>query len=95
MGGRGVISTSANLAPSEMVALVRAQRAGDGDAARREHLRLLPLFDVLFCETNPIPVKAALELSGRIGPEIRLPLTPLTETHRERLQQVMKELGLS
>jgi len=94
VGGRGVISTTANVAPREMVALVRAFRSGNTEAARREHQRLLPLFDVLFCETNPIPLKAALELLGAIGPEIRLPLTPLTEANRERLQVVLKELGL-
>jgi len=94
VGGRGVISTTANVAPSEMVALVRAFRAGDVDSARREHQRLLPLFDVLFCETNPIPLKAALEMLGAIGPEIRLPLTPLGEANRERLGVVLKEMGL-
>jgi 4-hydroxy-tetrahydrodipicolinate synthase len=77
-----------------MVGLVRAFRSGDLEEARRCHYRLLPLFDVLFCETNPIPLKAALHLMGLIGPEIRLPLTPLTEANRERLQVVLKELGL-
>ena len=56
IGGKGVISTTSNVAPSEMVSLVRAYRSGDVEAARRTHYRLLPLFDVLFCETNPIPV---------------------------------------
>jgi 4-hydroxy-tetrahydrodipicolinate synthase len=94
IGGSGVISTSSNVAPSAMVGLVRAFRAGDLAEARRFHYRLLPLFQVLFCETNPIPVKAALALMGVIGPEIRLPLTPLGEANRERLQVVLKELGL-
>jgi 4-hydroxy-tetrahydrodipicolinate synthase len=94
IGGKGVISTTSNVAPTEMVSLVRSFRAGDPDTARRCHQRLLPLFDVLFVETNPIPVKAALQLAGAIGPEIRLPLTPLTEPNRERLQVVLKELGL-
>jgi 4-hydroxy-tetrahydrodipicolinate synthase len=94
VGGKGVISTSANIAPAEMVALVRSFRAGDIDASRVSHLRLLPLFDALFSETNPIPLKAALHLAGLIGPEIRLPLTPLTEPNRERLQVVLKDLGL-
>jgi 4-hydroxy-tetrahydrodipicolinate synthase len=94
IGGKGVISTTANVAPAEMVSLVRSFRAGDVDTARRCHMRLLPLFDALFAETNPIPVKAALQLIGAIGPEIRLPLTPLTAPNRERLQVVLKELGL-
>jgi 4-hydroxy-tetrahydrodipicolinate synthase len=94
IGGRGVISVTSNVAPSEMVSLVRAFRGGDIEHARRTHYRLLPLFDLLFCETNPIPVKAALECMGVIGPEIRLPLLPLTEANRERLQVALKELGL-
>jgi 4-hydroxy-tetrahydrodipicolinate synthase len=94
IGGRGVISVASNVAPTELVNLVRAFRGGDVEHARRVHYRLLPLFERLFCETNPIPVKAALELMGRIGPEIRLPLLPLSQANRERLEVVLKELGL-
>jgi len=94
VGGRGVISTTANVAPVEMVELVRAFREGDAEGARRTHQRLLPLFDVLFCETNPIPVKAAVCEMGRIGPEIRLPLTEITQPNRERLKVILKELGI-
>ena len=94
VGGQGVISTSSNAAPVQMVELVRAARAGDFARAREVHHRLLPLFDVLFCETNPIPVKAALALQGRCSTEIRLPLTPITDANRERLQVALKELGL-
>ncbi len=94
VGGRGAISTTSNVAPAEILALVRAARAGELATARRLHARLLPLFEVLFCETNPIPVKAALAVLGLIDAEIRLPLTPLTEPNRERLQVVLKELGI-
>jgi len=94
LGGRGVISTTANVAPGEMVELVRAFRAGDLERARDTYRRLLPLMDALFCETNPIAVKAALALRGLILDEIRLPLTPLTPPHRESLQVVLKEFGL-
>jgi 4-hydroxy-tetrahydrodipicolinate synthase len=94
VGGRGVVCTSSNVAPREMVSLVRAFRSGDVKAARQIHYRLLPLFAVLFCESNPIPVKAALAQMELISPEIRLPLTRLTEPNRERLQVVLKELGL-
>jgi 4-hydroxy-tetrahydrodipicolinate synthase len=94
IGGKGVISTSANVAPGPMGELVRAFREGKLARARELHYRLLPLFDVLFCETNPIPVKAAVALTGRIRPEIRLPLLPLSEANRERLQVVLKELGI-
>ncbi len=94
VGGKGVISTTANVAPREMIELVRAFRSGDPAGALAIHQRLLPLFEALFCETNPIPVKAALALMGLITPEIRLPLLDMTETNRERLQVVIKELGL-
>lgn len=94
VGGCGVISTSSNVAPAEMVELVRSAQAGDFAAARAVHQRLVPLFDVLFCETNPIPVKAAVAETGRVGEEIRLPLTEITPPNRKRLKLVMKELGL-
>ena len=86
--------TASNVAPAEMVELVRAFRAGDLARARDLHYRLLPLFDALFVETNPIPVKAALALRGLVRDEIRLPLTRLTEPNRERLRVVLKELGI-
>jgi 4-hydroxy-tetrahydrodipicolinate synthase len=94
VGGSGVISTTANVAPAQMVELVRAFRTGDLERARSMHLRLLPLFDVLFCETNPIPVKAALALRGLVSDEIRLPLTRIGDEHRERLKLTLKEFGL-
>jgi 4-hydroxy-tetrahydrodipicolinate synthase len=94
IGGHGVISTTSNVAPSEMVELVRAFRAGDVARARDIHLRLLPLFDALFSETNPIPVKAALAMRGTIQEELRLPLVPMSAGQRERLQATLKELGL-
>jgi 4-hydroxy-tetrahydrodipicolinate synthase len=94
LGARGAISTLSNLAPAEMAELVRAGRRGDLPRARELHYRLLPLMDALFCETNPIPVKAALALLGLVADEIRLPLTPVTPPNRERLRAVLKELGL-
>ena len=94
IGGAGVISTASNLVPAEIVELVRAFRAGDVARARALHYRLLPLFDALFTETNPIPVKAALALRGLILEELRLPLTRVSAPNRERLQAAMKELGL-
>jgi 4-hydroxy-tetrahydrodipicolinate synthase len=94
LGGKGVISTASNVAPGEVVDLVRAFRAGDLGRARSVHYRLMPLLDALFCETNPIPVKAALAMRGTIHEELRLPLVPIANGNRERLQAVLKELGL-
>jgi 4-hydroxy-tetrahydrodipicolinate synthase len=94
IGGKGAISVTSNVAPRQMIELVDAYQAGDTARARDIHLQLVPLFDVLFCETNPIPVKAALALLGQVDDEIRLPLTQITEANRERLQVVLKDLGI-
>ena len=95
VGGQGVISTSSNVAPVQMIEMVRAFRSGDAKRALAIHQGLLPLFDALFCETNPIPLKAALAIMGLIDPEIRLPLTPITQPNHEALQVVLKELGFA
>jgi len=94
IGGKGVISTSSNVAPEQVCALVRAFLGGDAEGAREVHYRLLPLFDALFCETNPIPVKAAAAALGWCTDEMRLPLTPLSDPNRERLQVVLKDTGI-
>jgi 4-hydroxy-tetrahydrodipicolinate synthase len=94
VGGKGCISTCSNVVPSEMCALVSEWNAGHVARAREIHYQLLPIFDAIFCETNPIPLKAALEMMGRIDGEIRLPLTPITAANRERLQMVLKDRGV-
>lgn len=94
VGGHGCISTTGNLIPEQMVALYRAWSEGDAALALKLHQQMLPLFDVLFCETNPIPLKAALALVGLAGDEIRLPLTPLTKPNRDHLEIVLKETGV-
>ena len=94
IGGKGVISTSSNVAPGQMGELVRTMASGDVTCARKLHHELMPLFDALFCETNPIPVKAACAALGLCDDEIRLPLTPITEPNLERLKVVMKDLGI-
>ncbi len=94
VGGNGGISTSSNVAPELVRDLIQAARSGDFERARTLHYKLLPLFDVLFCETNPIPVKAAVSLLGLCGDEIRLPMTPITPPNLERLRMVLKDLEL-
>jgi len=94
VGGKGVISTSSNVIPQEMRSLVRSFEQGDLASAREQHLALLPAFDALFCETNPIPVKAALAMLGRIGDEIRLPMTRITPEGAERVRIALRDLGL-
>ncbi len=94
VGGKGVISTSSNIVPTELVAIYDACVRSDYAEARRIYEGLLPLFDVLFCETKPIHIKAAQEMRGRIGGEIRLPLLPMTAANRPRLESVLKEMKL-
>lgn len=94
VGGAGCISVASNVAPVEMVALYQHFAAGDHARAQELHLRLLPLMEALFLESNPIPVKAALSILGRIGPEIRLPLTPLSAKFKPQLEEAMAAAGV-
>lgn len=80
-GARGVISVTANVAPRAMSDMVAAALAGDAEGAQRIDARLAGLHRDLFVETNPIPVKWALDQMGLIGSALRLPLTPLAEAH--------------
>ncbi len=94
VGGKGVITVTANLVPTKMAQLVNAFREGRVEAARATHYALYPLFTALFYETNPIPVKEALHLMGKIAPEIRLPLCPMGNDNKAKLLTVLKAAGL-
>lgn len=94
LGGHGVISVSSNIVPEQMIALVRAAAHGDMRTASELQTRLNPLHRALFLETNPIPIKAALEALHRFGPELRLPLTPMRPETRATLVDAMCALGL-
>jgi len=94
VGGVGVISVVANVAPRHSADMVNACLTGDWDTARRLHYRLLPLIRALFLETNPIPVKAALGMMGLCRDELRLPLLPMTDPPRAKLRGVMVDCGL-
>ena len=94
VGGKGVITVTANIMPTEMAGLVKAFAEGRIDEARRIHFTLSPLFAALFFETNPIPVKEALGLMGKIDPELRLPLCPMAHDPREKLIRVLKDAAL-
>jgi 4-hydroxy-tetrahydrodipicolinate synthase len=94
VGGRGVISVVSNVAPADMAELVDAFFAGDHQTARELHYKLLPLAEAMFLETNPIPVKTALGMMGKIRPELRLPLCPMGEKNRHRLQEALRDYGL-
>jgi 4-hydroxy-tetrahydrodipicolinate synthase len=94
VGAKGVITVTANIMPKEMAQLVAAFLAGRVDEARRLHFALSPLFTALFYETNPIPIKEALGMMGKIDPELRLPLCAMSPDNRNQLARVMKELRL-
>jgi 4-hydroxy-tetrahydrodipicolinate synthase len=94
LGGKGVISTVSNVVPGDMAGLVDAFLAGDLEKARALHFRMSPLIDAIFIETNPIPVKTALAMMGKIDGELRLPLCPMTEKNEAVLKKVMQEYGL-
>jgi 4-hydroxy-tetrahydrodipicolinate synthase len=94
VGAKGVITVTANVMPKEMAQLVAFFKAGQIDEARQLHFKLSPLFAALFYETNPIPVKEALGMMGKIDPELRLPLCAMGTDNRNQLARVMKEMRL-
>jgi len=94
VGAKGVISVATNLIPREVARMVRAFLAGRLAEAQKLHARYYPLFKDLFIETNPVPVKAALALQGKIEEELRLPLVPLSPGNRETLKATLKACGL-
>jgi 4-hydroxy-tetrahydrodipicolinate synthase len=94
IGGKGIISVLSNVAPGDMAAMVDAVAAGDLKKAQALHYRMAPLIDALFIETNPVPVKEALCLLGKMTADVRLPLCPLSEKNRESLRKAMRDYGL-
>jgi 4-hydroxy-tetrahydrodipicolinate synthase len=94
LGGHGNISVTANVAPKEMSQLCRAAIEGDAVTARRIHLQLLSLHKQLFCESNPIPAKWALQALGRMEGGIRLPLTPLDARYHDAVREALRDAGL-
>ncbi len=94
VGAKGVISVASNLLPADVTAMVHAALAGDWDRARALHYRLYRLFCDLFVETNPIPIKAALAMVGKIAEEYRLPLSSMTDSSREVLKSSMRAAGV-
>jgi 4-hydroxy-tetrahydrodipicolinate synthase len=94
LGGVGVVSVVSNQAPGMMSAIVDAALDADFAKARSLHYKLLPLMNINFVESNPIPVKAALAMMGLIGENYRLPMVPITPANREKVSKVVEELGL-
>ena len=93
-GFKGVISVLSNVAPAETVRMTHCALAGDYAGAAALQMQLLPLINALFCETSPIPVKAAMARLGMCEDELRLPLVPMQPRNREKLFAIMDDLGL-
>lgn len=94
VGAKGVISVTSNIVPEKMVKMFKAYEAGNMQKAIAINLELWPLHNVMFIESNPIPVKAAAHLMKWVSNEIRLPLTPLSGANLEKLRSVMVSQGL-
>ncbi len=94
LGGKGVISTVANIAPKEMSQLTEACLKGNWEKGRELQFKLVPLIRSVFIETNPIPIKTALGLMGKCTGELRLPMTPMSEGNLKKLKQAMADFGL-
>jgi 4-hydroxy-tetrahydrodipicolinate synthase len=95
LGGHGVISVTANVAPKPMHQMCAAALVGDVKRARELNLKLLPLHQRLFVEANPIPVKWALAEMGMIEPGLRLPLSPLADRFHQTVREALHEAGIS
>ncbi len=95
VGGKGVISVVSNIAPKDMADMCNFALEGKWSEARELSYKLLPLCNVLFCETNPVPVKTALAMMRKISSdEVRLPLVPLSQENRNKVQTALREYGL-
>ncbi len=94
IGGCGVISVVANVVPKKVAALTKAVSKGDLPAAEQLHRELYPLAKNMFIETNPIPVKTALAMMGKIEEVFRLPLVPMSDNHRKVVAETLNKLGV-
>ena len=95
LGGMGVISVASNLLPREVSDLSHACLAGDWDKARKLQRALTPVFKTMFIESNPAPVKAAMAAAGLIGETMRLPMVPITDASRAKLNEVLAPFQLA
>lgn len=94
LGGKGVISVTANIAPRDVHDMVKKFMDGDVKESLDIQLKMIDLCEALFCEVNPIPVKKAVELMGLCGGTMRMPLTEMEPAHVEKLKAAMTAYGL-
>jgi 4-hydroxy-tetrahydrodipicolinate synthase len=94
LGGKGVISVTANIVPKDVADMWNSWDKGNIDKARELHYKLEPLNAAMFIETNPIPVKTALAMMGKMDENFRLPLCSMSAAAKEKLRAVLKDAGL-
>ena len=94
VGGMGVISVVSNVVPGDMAGMCNAFFKGDLEGAKKLHYKMWPLTEAMFFETNPVPVKTAMKLLGKITGEVRQPLCPMSAANEEKLRGVMQKYGL-
>lgn len=94
IGGAGYVSTTGNLMPKEVASLYDLVAAGKWQEAQDLHYALMTLNDAVFMEINPVPVKAALSMMGKISPEVRLPLAPLSDANCDKLRRILIDYKL-
>ncbi len=94
LGGKGVVSVVTNIVPDRMTALVNAMNKGNIEEARKIHFEIYELCQAMFIETNPIPIKAALAMMGKIQPEYRLPLCEMSEANNVKLRSILNKYNL-
>ncbi len=95
IGGRGIVSVLSNLLPADIKKIVTLYEEGNLSESRSRFYKILPLCRAMFFETNPIPIKAAMAMSGFCEPDMRLPLTTLSDEYRPKLQNALREYGLN
>lgn len=94
LGGHGVVSVASNLVPARMVRMIQLALDGETAHARREHYELLPLFKAIFIDTNPVPIKYMMHRAGLCADRYRLPLVPLSDDDRERVDALLARYGV-
>ncbi len=94
LGGKGFISVTANVCPKDVAEVFNSWERGDIAKAREIHYKLEPMNKAMFIETNPIPVKTALAMMGKIREEFRLPLCEMSQANKEKLAEVLRSYGL-
>lgn len=94
IGGTGIISVVANIAPKDTADLVKEFEKGNIEKAKQLHYKLLPLIKAVFLETNPIPIKTAMGLLGMCEPDLRLPMCSMSSENVEKLKKALKDYGL-